>query len=77
MFRLKIKTFFPISLFCLINVAFTGIAPQSPCPNLFNYYQNDNYEVYGGMKFKNDLSGNYKLEVNMSIALVTNKVSVE
>lgn len=61
-------------LIILYKIAESRIVPHTPCPHLFNYYENKQHEVYGGMKFTNDLSGLFQLEVNMSIALVTNRV---
>lgn len=61
----------------LIVIDTRTMVPRSPCPHLFNYYQNQNNEVYGGMRFSNDLSGLFQLEVNMSIALVTNRVKTK
>lgn len=51
--------------------------PVNPCPNLFKYFQSNNV-IYGRMEFQNDLSGNYRLTVNMSVGayIGDNKVSV-
>lgn len=41
--------------------------PDNPCPQLFKYkVRNDGY-YYGEMEFVNDRSGNFVLEVNVSI----------
>ena len=42
------------------------------CP--FHLYISETYETFGAMKFKNDLSGLYNLEVNMTILLNTKRV---
>lgn len=72
MFKLFVVLFVCVSVILNVN---SRQVPYTPCPNLFNYYETPHHEVYGAMKFRNDLSGEYRLEVNMSIALVTNKVN--
>lgn len=45
--------------------------PQTPCRNVFNYkFRNgtNTNEVYGYLKFENDLTGDYQLEIRMSVA---------
>lgn len=49
--------------------------PDSPCPDLFNYFVSQTDEVFGALRFKNDNSGEYNLTVRMSIPLTTKKVT--
>lgn len=51
--------------------------PGSPCPELFNCYQSQTYEIFGAMTLNNDLSGDYNLSVKMTIPTRTNKVKTE
>lgn len=50
--------------------------PQNPCPNVFSYKINNGY-YYGELIFPNDGSGNFELEVNVSmVGYYQNAVSI-
>lgn len=50
--------------------------PQNQCPSYFSYERDNNGIYYGRLEFPNDLSGNYDLGVNVSLAtLIGNRVS--
>lgn len=54
----------------------SATVPDSPCPNVFRYSQNQN-GIYGRIVIPNDYSGNYYIEVTVSYADNVNDVSVE
>lgn len=55
----------------VVNIVYGQLLqiPKTPCKTVFNYrVRNGTNEVYGYLKFENDLSGDYQLEIRMSVA---------
>ncbi|KAK5638706.1 hypothetical protein RI129_013001 [Pyrocoelia pectoralis] len=47
--------------------------PFNQCSNVFKYETSDLNEIQGVMIFKNDFSGSYRVELNMTIPIFTNQ----
>lgn len=50
--------------------------PVSPCPEYFTYEKSPVNDYYGRIVIKNDLIGDYILQVNMTIPTKTERVCI-
>lgn len=58
------------TLLTIVSVIFCVSAitvPYNPCPRIFSYKVDHNGYYYGELLFPNDRSGNFELEVNVSL----------
>lgn len=52
---------------CVIFCVSAITVPHNPCPRTFTYKVDHNGYYYGELLFPNDRTGNFELEVNVSI----------
>lgn len=73
---LRLSSVAVVVLLLVIGASESIVVPTNPCPQLFQYKVNDGGYYFGELEFPNDGSGDFVLEVNVSmVGFFRNKVS--
>lgn len=62
-----------LNFFVMFVGLISSLPNNNPCPNIFKYESSERNEIHGIMTFKNDFSGNYKVELKMVLPMQTNQ----
>ncbi|KAK5638711.1 hypothetical protein RI129_013006 [Pyrocoelia pectoralis] len=62
-----------VHFFVMFFGLISSLPNNNPCPNIFKYESSERNEIHGIMTFKNDFSGNYKVELKMVLPIQTNQ----